>query len=91
MKASKPNSLPGEKVVSEKDMRLEMKAPFLQNFLNVKTKEWGNIVIKVASTLKKERQTVMHVIKGVMNNRDGKAQEGMKELDTSWERLTFSN
>ena len=38
-KASKPNSLPGDKVVSEKYMRLAIKALLLQNFLNAKMKE----------------------------------------------------
>ena len=32
----------------------------------------------------------MHVIKDVVNDQDGKAQEGMKELKTSWEGLTSS-
>ena len=77
-KASKPNSLPGDKVVSEKEMRL------------AKMKEWVKIAIEFASTLKTECQTVMHVIEDVVNDQDGKAQEGMKELETSWEGLTSS-
>ena len=89
-KAPKPNSLPGDKVVSEKEMRLATKALLLQNFLNTKMKEWGKISIEVASTLNTERQTVMHVIEDVVNDRDGKAQEGMKKLETSWEGLTLS-
>ena len=47
-------------------------------------KEWGKIYINVTSTLKTERQTVMHVIEDVVNAWDGKAQEGMKYLETSW-------
>ena len=54
-KVSKPDSLSGDKVVSEEEMRLAIKALLLQNFLNVKIKEWGKIAIKVASTLKIER------------------------------------
>ena len=46
-------------------------------------KEWGKIAIKFASTLKTERWTVIHVIEDVVNDQDGKAQEGMKELETS--------
>ena len=71
-------------------MRLAIKALLLQNFLNVKIKEWGKIAIKVASTLKIERWTVMLVIEDVVNDQDGKVQEGMKELETSWEGLTPS-
>ena len=37
-KASKPNSLLGDKVVSEKEMRLAIKALLLQNFLNANMK-----------------------------------------------------
>ena len=88
--ASNPNSLPGDKVVSKKEMRLAIKALLLQKFLNVKMKEWGKIAIKILSTLNTERQMVMHVIEDVMNDQDGRAQEGMKELDTSWEALTSS-
>ena len=43
--ASKPNSLPGGKVVSEKEICLAIKALLLQNFLNAKIKEWGKIAI----------------------------------------------
>ena len=71
-------------------MRLTIKALLLQNFLNAKMNEWGNIEIKVVSTLKIERQTVMYVIKDAVNDQDGKAQEGTKELETSWEGLTSS-
>ena len=73
-KAPKPNSLPGDKVVSEKEMRLATKALLLQNFLNTKMKEWGKISIEVAPTLNTERQTVMHGIEYAVNDRDGKAQ-----------------
>ena len=38
-KVSKPNYLPGDKVVSEKDMRLAIKALLLQKFLKSKMKE----------------------------------------------------
>ena len=58
--------------------------------MNTRMKEWRKIVIEVASTLKTERQTVMHVIKDVVNEQDSKVQEGMKELETSWEGLTAS-
>ena len=61
-KASKPDYLPGDKVISEKEMCLTIKALLLQNFLNVKMKEWRKITIKVASTIKTELQTVMHFI-----------------------------
>ena len=71
-------------------MRLAIKALLPQNFLNTKMKEWGGISIKVASTLKTELRMVMHVIKNIVNDQDGKAQEGMKELDKSWEVLTSS-
>ena len=47
-KASKPNSLPVDNVISEKEMRLKIKALLLQNFLNRKMKEWGKIAIKFA-------------------------------------------
>ena len=67
-KVSKPNYLPGDKVVSEKEMRLAIKDLLLQNFLNAKMKEWGIIAIKVTSTLKTELQTVMHVIEDVVND-----------------------
>ena len=73
-KASKPNSLPGDSVVSEKYMPLTIKAVLLQNFLNVKMKESGKISIEFASTFEMERQTVMHVIKDVVNDRGGKSQ-----------------
>ena len=66
--ASKPNSLPGEKVVSEKEMRLTIKALLLQNFLNAKMKEWGKIAIEVASTLNMDIRMVMHVIKDATND-----------------------
>ena len=61
-KASKPNSIPGVKVVSEREMRLSIKALLLQNFLNENMKELGKIAIKVASTLNMENRTVMHMI-----------------------------
>ena len=73
-KASKPNYLRGDKVVSEKDIRLTIKALLLQNFFNAKMKEQGKIAIKFFLTLKTERQTVMYVMKDVVNDRDGKAQ-----------------
>ena len=44
-KASKPDSLPGDKVVSDKEMRPVIKDLLLQNFLNTKMKEWGKIFI----------------------------------------------
>ena len=53
-------------------------------------KEWGKIAIEVASNLNTDHWTVMHVIKDFANYRDGKAQEGKKELETSWEGLTLS-
>ena len=37
--ASKPDSLPGDKVVSEKEMRLSIKALFIQKFLNANMTE----------------------------------------------------
>ena len=40
-KASKPNYLPGDKVISEKEMRFAIKALLIQNFLNSKMEEWG--------------------------------------------------
>ena len=89
-KASKTNYLPGDKVVSEKEMRLTIKALLLQNFLNAKMKEWGNTEIEVASNLRTECRMVMHVIKDVVNDRDNKAKEGTKNLETSWEGLTSS-
>ena len=89
-KASKPDYLPGDKVVSNKEICLAIKALLLQNFLNAKINEWGKIAIKVSSNLKMEPQTVMHVIEDVVDDRDCKAQEGMKELETSWEGLTSS-
>ena len=39
-KASKPNYPPGDKVVSEKEMRHTIKALLLQNFLRANMKEW---------------------------------------------------
>ena len=81
-KASKYNSLPGDRVVSNKEMCLAIKALLIQNFLNAKMKEWGEIVIEVASTLKTERRTVMHIIEDVVNDQYVKAQEGMKDLKT---------
>ena len=72
-KASKPNSLPEDKVVLEKEMRLAIKALLLQKFLNAKIKEWRKITIEVASTLKTDLRTVMHVINDVVNDRDDKA------------------
>ena len=89
-KASKPYSLPGDKVVSKKEMRLAIMTLFLQNFLNAKMKEWGNVAIKVTVTLNTECQTIMHVIEDIVNDQEIKAQEGMKDLETSWEGLTFS-
>ena len=86
-KASKTNSLPVDKVVSEKDMILAIKALLLQNFLNVKMKEWGKISIEVVSILNMERQTVMHAIEDVVNDRYGKTQDGMKELEIYWEGI----
>ena len=88
-KASKPNSLPGYKIVSDKEMRLTIKALLIQNFLNTKMKEWGKIEIEVALTLKTKHPTVMHVIEDVVNDQDGKLQEWMKELETSWVGLTL--
>ena len=41
-----------------------------------------------ASNLNMERQMVMHVIEDVVNDQYGKAQEGMKDLETSLEGLT---
>ena len=38
-KASKPNSLPGDKVVSKKEIRLTIKALLPQKLLNAKMKE----------------------------------------------------
>ena len=69
-------------------MHLAIKALLLQNFLNANMKEWGKIAIEVASTLKTEVRMAMSAIKDVVNDLDGKAQEGMKELETSWEGLT---
>ena len=62
-KSSKPDSLPEDKVVSEKEMRLTIKAILLQNSLNARLKVWWKIAIEVASNLNTERRTVMHVIK----------------------------
>ena len=62
IKASKPNSLPGDKVIYKKEMRLTIKALLLQNFLNANTNEWENFTIKVAPTLKTELRTVIYVI-----------------------------
>ena len=89
-KVSKPNSLLGDKVVSEKEMRLAIKALLFQKILNAKMNEWGKIAIKIASKIMTEHRTVMHITKYVVNCRDGKAPEGMKELETSWEGLTSS-
>ena len=61
-KASKPNSLLEDNVVSEKEMHLAIQALLLQMFLNANMKEWGKITIEVALALKTERQMVMHVI-----------------------------
>ena len=47
-------------------------------------------MIKVALNLKMERRMIVHVIKDVLNVQDGKAQEGMEELETSLEGLNFS-
>ena len=82
-KASKPSYIPGDKVVSEKEMHLTIKALLLQKILNTKMNEWGNIAIKFTSTLETERRTVMHIIEDVVNDRGGKVQEGTKELETS--------
>ena len=71
-------------------MRLAIKALLLQNFLNAQMKECGKIAIKVVLTFKTEHRTVMRVIKKVVNEQEGKVQEGMKELETSWEGLTSS-
>ena len=89
-KASKPNSFPGDKVIYKKEMCIAMKALLLQNFLNWNIKEWGKIDIEVASTFNMELQTVMHVFEYVVDGWYGKAQEWMKELETSWEGLTSS-
>ena len=89
-KASKPSPLPGDKVVSEKEMCLTIKVLLLQNFLNAKMKEWGKITVEVALNLKMELRTVIHTIEDVVNDQYGKAQEGVKELETSWEGLTSS-
>ena len=89
-KGPESNSLPGNKVVFEKDMHLTINALLLQNFLNANMKEWGNTEIEVASNLRTECRTVMHVIKDVVNDRDSKAKEGTKNLETSWEGLTSS-
>ena len=80
----KTDSLPVDKVVSEKEICLAIKALLLQKFLNANTKEWGKIAIKFTLTLKTDLQTVMHVIKDVMNDQNGKAQEWRKELETYW-------
>ena len=82
-KAPKPNSLPGDKVVSKKETRLIIKALLLQKLLYAKMKEWGKITIKVASTLNTEHQTFMYVIEDSVNDRYSKAQEGMKEPSRS--------
>ena len=87
-KSTKPDSLPGDKGFFKKQMRLAIKALLLQKFLNAKMKEWGKIAIEVASNLKTENQTVMHVIEDVVNDQYSKAQEGMKEQEKSWEGLT---
>ena len=71
-------------------MRLEIKALLLQNLFKAKKRERGKIAIKVTSTLNTEIQTVMHVIKDVVNDQNGTAQEGMKELETYWEGVTLS-
>ena len=63
-------------------MRLTIKVLLLQNFLKSKKKEWVNILIEIASILKTERRTVMHVIKYIVDDQDGKTQEGMKDLET---------
>ena len=89
-KASKPNSLQVDKVVPEKEMRPAIKALLLQNFLKAKMKEWEKIAIGAALILNMERRTVMHVIEDAVKDRDGKAQEGMKDLETSWVGLILS-
>ena len=71
-------------------MRLSIKALLLQKILYKEMKEWGKIVIEVMPTLKTERRTAMHFIVDVVNDRYGKAQEGTKELEISWEGLTSS-
>ena len=82
-KASKSNPFPVDKVVSEEEIRLVIKALLLKKILYAEMKEWGKIAIEFMSNLKMKRQTVMHLIKQVMNDQDGKVQEGMKELETS--------
>ena len=67
-KASKPSPFPGYKVISEKEMRLSIKDLLLQKLLNTKMKEWGKIAIEFASNLNIDHQTVMHVIKDVVND-----------------------
>ena len=58
----KTDDLTGDKVVSEKEMCLTIKALLLQNLLNAKMKEHGCITIKFTLTLKTENRTVMHII-----------------------------
>ena len=50
-------------------------------------KEWRKIAIEFELTLNTEHSTVMQVIEYVVNDQDGKAQEGIKDLETSWEGL----
>ena len=90
-KPSKPNYLPGDKVISKKEMRLATKALLLQKLLNARMKEWGKIVVEFVSTLNTECQTFMNVIKDSVNDQEGKAEEEKKELDTSWGGSNFVN
>ena len=45
-KASKPNSFPGDKIVSEKEILPAIKSLLIQKILNAKMKEWEKIAIE---------------------------------------------
>ena len=69
-KASLPDSLPATKILSESEMRATISGILAMNHRNAPKKDWPQISIDVASSLKTNRRTVMNVIKKLARGAD---------------------
>ena len=72
-KALSPDSLPGEKKLSEKEMRTAISALLATHYPNVLNKDWGKIAIDIGITLQKYFRIIERVIKEIASGQDAEA------------------
>ena len=72
-KALSPDSLPGEKKLSEKEMRTAISALLATYYPNVLKKDWGKIAIDIGITLQKYFRIIERVIKEIASGQDAEA------------------